>query len=69
MTDAIGHGDVVIDLPNRLAMTWVTLKDTFHAPQMVTMLISISRLNAKFQTTFAKGMCAIALQPQPRSVS
>jgi hypothetical protein len=63
MLNAIGMGDLQLELPNGSGKTVTIFKDAIHAPEMAFILISISRLNkAGFSVTFSKGMCTIKNQ-------
>lgn len=59
--DAVGMGDLQIELPNGNKKTKVTFKNAIHAPDMAFTLLSISRLDkAGFAVLFKKGMCTIS---------
>lgn len=63
---AIGHGDVLIDLPLGNTSMRVTLKDTFYTPKMAFTLISTNRIaTAGFTIHFEDKICKI-LSPTPK---
>src|SRR6202522_4108982 len=58
--NAIGIGDLHIEIPNGSAKTKTVFKNAIHAPDMAFTLISISRLDqAGYTVTFNKNMCTI----------
>jgi hypothetical protein len=60
--NAIGMGDLQLELLNRSGKTVTIFKDAIHTPEMAFTLIFISRLDkAGFLVTFSKGMCTIPL--------
>ena len=57
---AIGMGDLQLELPNGSKKSKILFKNAIHALEMAFTLISISRLDkAGFSATFHKGMCTI----------
>jgi GAG-pre-integrase domain len=58
--NAIGMGNLQLELPNSSGKTVTIFKDAIHTPEMAFTLISISRLDrAGFLVTFSKEMCTI----------
>lgn len=58
--EAIGQGDIILDLPNGRTSTAIRLTDVLYAPALTYTLISIGRLdNAGYTTTFGGGVGTI----------
>ena len=69
LLDAIGMGDLELELPNGSEKTKTIFKNAVHTPKMAFTLISISRLNrAGYSVTFNKGMCTIR-NPQNSTIA
>ena len=59
--EAIGMGDVKIDLPNGSKRNTVILKDVVYTPELAFTLISVTRLDvAKCGVLFKNNMCTIS---------
>jgi hypothetical protein len=58
--EAVGKGDMYIEVPNRQASTKILLKDVLYAPAMGITLVSISRVvAAKCTVVFSDATCRI----------
>ena len=67
--EAIGCGDVRIELPNQSKTTTVLLKNALHAPGMAASLISVAKLDAAgLSALFEAGTCTIKA-PDGRMIS